>query len=238
MEIIVHRSRARAFALYYCGVAGICVVIVSLLWTNHRVLTMPVFAFVFLAATMLLSAAVPYVRTWGVGYFGERIVHRSLNRLPDAYRAVTNFVVPGTKQGDVDLLLLGPMGIVVVEIKTYEGHILYEDGRWWKVQDNGWKTRIKNVSSQVKSNARAVSKYIAGEQRSGQKIPIHPAVVILRAYRVEADNLDLPILRRAELADYVLGLPACLGEAEVEKLVNLFRPTTPEGDDARKISAS
>lgn len=86
-------------------------------------------AIVLVGGVILLKKALEEGgRSWRIGYEGERRVQASLQSLSNEYIAVTSFVVPGTKQGDVDLLLIGRMGVLVVEIKAYAGTILFQNG--------------------------------------------------------------------------------------------------------------
>ena len=67
------------------------------------------------------------------GTEGEDAVLQTLRGLPDTYTAIANFVAPGTHQGDMDLLVLGPAGILVIEVKSYTGRYACHGDSWFTV---------------------------------------------------------------------------------------------------------
>ena len=71
---------------------------------------------------------------WHRGTSGEDAVLQTLRGLPDGYTAVANFVAPGTRQGDMDLLVLGPAGVLVIEVKSYTGRFACAGDLWFTVE--------------------------------------------------------------------------------------------------------
>jgi hypothetical protein len=86
----------------------------------------------------------------GKGIHGETLVTELLQRLPDEYFLVNDIVLPGHR-GNVDHVLVGPCGVVVIETKHYEGVIKVFRKRWFV---NGSPSR--SISGQVNRNAVAV----------------------------------------------------------------------------------
>ena len=175
----------------------------------------------------MLKEVCPLAVTWGQGNKGEKLVLHSLGELSDDYVSVTNWVAPDGKRGDVDLMVIGPMGIVTVEVKTYSGVILYENKRWSKLQPNGWKTRLKNVSSQARGHKKAVLGFYKQEREKHEAlrelfVDVVPVIVFVSADELRLGELDMPALRRKDLPAYILGLPAKLTAEQVHALAALF----------------
>ena len=65
------------------------------------------------------------------GAQGEEEVTQLLSRLPDDYIRVNDVALP-RGLGNVDHVVLGPCGIVVIETKRYQGHIVCRRGQWFQ----------------------------------------------------------------------------------------------------------
>jgi hypothetical protein len=89
------------------------------------------------------------------GRLGERLVTDLLRSLPDTYLLVNDVVLPNGR-GNVDHVLIGPCGVVVIETKRVAGRIrCYADE--WSV--NG---RLRgSISRQVNGGAGAVRSCLA-----------------------------------------------------------------------------
>lgn len=64
--------------------------------------------------------------TWGRGAGAELIVKRSLMKLGDDYRIISDFQ---TGRGNIDHICIGPTGIFAIEVKAHRGIINYIDGK-------------------------------------------------------------------------------------------------------------
>lgn len=84
------------------------------------------------------------------GRLGERLVTNLLRRLPDDYWLV-NDVMLGCSRGNVDHVLIGPCGVVVIETKRLAGRIRCWGDEW---SVNGHSRG--SISKQVNSGASAV----------------------------------------------------------------------------------
>ena len=95
------------------------------------------------------------------GTEGEDAVLHALRGLPDGYTAIANFVAPGTRQGDMDLLVLGPAGVLVVEIKSYMGRYACHGDSWFAVHADGTRQPLRgSVSRQLKRGRKAIAHYL------------------------------------------------------------------------------
>ena len=160
------------------------------------------------------------------GYAGEQTVLKQLQTLPDDYVAIANLVLPGSKRGDIDIVLLGQMGVLVVEVKAYSGHIRYEGGRWWRVQNNGWKTRLKSVSAQAKGNGRDLEAFLHSK---GYSCRVQSILVFVGTEQLETTELKMPVVKVQEIAAYAAGVPKRVSAEQVEQMAALLSPQTLGG---------
>jgi hypothetical protein len=155
-------------------------------------------------------------RTWVRGYQGEKHVQMLLSALPDSYTLVTAFVAPGTKHGDTDALLLGPHGVLVIEIKTYAGNIEFDNGRWYRRTNSGFRIALKaNPSAQAKRNeasvAQFVGHYLSSIPAASQfAVPCYCSVVFCETRQINTPGLQSV---QAVLAKDVLRLVSSLQPA-------------------------
>ncbi len=233
MRVIRCPSHTLRTAQFY-GLAALILIAMFALWS----LTHPTTSSVWFSASLLLGGMLAFVvlrdvvlpraETWIAGSLGERRVLGNLCDLSDDYVAITNFIVPETTRGDIDLILIGPMGIVTIEVKCYTGSIVYEGGRWWRRQKNGWKTKItKNLSSQARGHSSSLRNYLQAQKSTNRDlvetpVPLTAALVFVGTTSLEIAPLDIAVIKDSELCDYLVSLPACLNEAgrmALEKLL-------------------
>jgi len=159
------------------------------------------------------------------GTEGEDAVLHTLRGLPDGYVAVTNFVAPGTRQGDMDILILGPAGILVVEVKAYTGHYACHGDAWFAVHADGTCQPLRSsVSRQLKRARKAIAHYLIDCDISA---PVHAVAVFRPGVSLELTHPTVPTLTQACLCDYVLALPPAPGTMNAAELESLFAPPPP-----------
>jgi hypothetical protein len=83
----------------------------------------------------------------------DRVVEGLQYHLDGHWTLFRNVRLPGRSRGDIDLVLVGPPGVYVLEVKTFTG--TYRNiGEHWEVQaGNRWKLLRKSPSRQAQSNA-------------------------------------------------------------------------------------
>ncbi len=159
------------------------------------------------------------------GAEGEEGVLQTLRGLPDGYLAVTNFVVPGTRQGDTDLLIFGPAGVLVVEIKAYTGHYACHGDSWFAVHTDGTRQPLRSsVSRQLKRSRKSISHYLVDCDVSA---PVHAVAVFRPGVRLELSHPTVPVLTQDGLRDYILQLPPAPRPLIAADLEPLFAPALP-----------
>ena len=131
------------------------------------------------------------------GATGEQSVADILARLPDEYVLLNDLVVPGYR-GNIDHVLIGPCGVVVMETKRWAGTIACASDRW---SVNGYPRR--NVTWQVVGAAMAVKGYLAhgGAGASGW---VESVVVFTHPLcRLVLDRPTPIVVRLSELMSYL-----------------------------------
>src|SRR5262245_33414941 len=155
-------------------------------------------AVVGLVAAML--AARPSYRrflNYRNGAAGERSVAELLTRLPDDYVLLNDVVLPG-HSGNIDHVLIGPCGVVVMETKRWAGTVACVNDRW----SVGRYPRA-NVTRQVVGAAMAGKACLA---RAGAGAPgwVEAVVVFTHPHcRLILDRPTPRVVRFSQLMDYV-----------------------------------
>jgi hypothetical protein len=92
------------------------------------------------------------------GLVGEISVENELTKLSDEYIIFCDIKIPPNK-GNIDFVVVGPSGLLVLEVKNHKGEIGFSEGNLLR---NG-SIPEKNFLRQVKGNARSVSKYLGSK---------------------------------------------------------------------------
>ena len=96
------------------------------------------------------------------GQAGEREVQSVLTELlNDEWTAVSGYKNP---RGEVDLLLIGPPGILALEVKAISGHIFCDGDTWWKDKYDRYgnlvETRLPIADQKGRSPSRQLNEPI------------------------------------------------------------------------------
>jgi len=90
------------------------------------------------------------------GRYGEKDIKKQLAQLPDTYSAFQGVVLDKAR-GDIDFVLVGPKGVLSLEVKSLGGNIKY-DGK--NLTINGKPILGKNFLNQAFGEAKAVADFI------------------------------------------------------------------------------
>jgi hypothetical protein len=159
------------------------------------------------------------------GLEGEDAVLGALQSLPDTYVCINNFVVPGTRHGDSDLLILGPFGVFVIEVKSYVGHYSCHGDSWFRVHESGTKQPLRtSVSRQLKRNMKAVQHYLVDCEVNA---PVQGAAVFRSTTHIELAHPTVPVLDQSSIVRHIQGLPDAHHSVDMARLIDLFSPQPP-----------
>lgn len=103
----------------------------------------------------------------------DRVVETILPALDGDWTVFRNVVLPGRK-GDLDVILAGPAGMWVLEVKTYQGAYRALGERWERYAGGRWQGLSKNPGSQARMNAGMLSSFL---REKGVQLWIEPVVV-------------------------------------------------------------
>ncbi len=88
-----------------------------------------------------------------------------------------NLILPD-QAGDLDIVLIGPGGLYVLEVKTYTGNFRVENGRWYKETSQGrWAHLQRGPGAQARSNAIRLARYLK-DQGMTRGNGVEPIVVL------------------------------------------------------------
>lgn len=222
MGIIEHSSFARAKAKRLFRVAGITTLVAiaaaGVAWANEPArLYGGIFAFFVIA-----FAAQVFTRGFNawLGQSGEDRTSKTLSSLSDDYTLIRNLQL-GEKLGDIDFVLLGPFGALVLEQKTNTVPMRCQGDNWsYQVKPTYWK-RVKSYSRQLKKNVNAVERLI--------KAPCYGAIVFNNGVELTVSEPTVEIICRKDLLKHIQTLPT--KNYSAEKL------TTTLGAKPRKLAA-
>lgn len=80
-----------------------------------------------------------------VGEAGERAVLNRLKKsLDDSYSVYPNFKIPGRKF-DVDFLIIGPKGVIVMEVKNNSDYYIFTEEEVLKVRGSGYTREVTKL---------------------------------------------------------------------------------------------
>lgn len=159
------------------------------------------------------------------GAEGEDAVLHALRGLPDGYTAIANFVAPGTRQGDLDLLVLGPAGVLVIEIKSYTGRYACHGDSWFAIHSDGTRHPLRgSVSRQLKRGRKAIAHFLVDCDVSA---PVHAVAVFRPSVQLELAHPTIPVVLQDALCQYILGLPPAPRPMVASDLEPLFAPAPP-----------
>jgi len=142
------------------------------------------------------------ISSW-IGDRGENKLEEVLGELDDRFLLVRNWVpvVSPSKRprGDIDFLLFGSFGVLVIEVKTYTVPTKAEGDRWYVQRQNGSWRPIKSPSRQLSGHVKDLSRQL--------RMNVHGLLVFNDKARLQISSPTVEIIRRKELIQSILALP-------------------------------
>jgi hypothetical protein len=159
-----------------------------------------------LAVTIASVAAKAHRRLRRVtrGIKGEALVAERLQSLSDDYFLLNDIVLPG-HSGNIDHVVIGPCGVIVIETKNFSGPVESHGNAWFV---NGRRSR--SVSMQANRGAITVRKAL-GEAHPDLRDSVlrfvdSIAVFVNPSHRVKVDHAQTIIARYSQLLDVILAI--------------------------------
>lgn len=183
------------------GIACIAILSVGLIaWLTIGFTAKPPMwlCFIGLGALVLAGRLAWSVLSCGLGASGENRAEKAIRSLDDRYRLIRNWT-PDDSGGDIDLLLLGPFGALVIECKTYAVPIQCFGDFWaCRFHDGKWR-KIKNYSRQLARNVSRIKRLTDG--------PVCGVIVFNDHADLMVKHPTVKIIRRHSLLEHVKALP-------------------------------
>lgn len=188
--------------------------------------------YIYLAALAFLVLGLAFLER-GVNYLqgeaGENEVAQSLGMvLDDRYTLIRNLVLPDAK-ADIDGVLVGPFGILVLEVKDFTSRNIYKcEGDRWFYRKPGQRYRAmkKSPTKEAQFNRDRLRRYLGQHDLRG--IHVHALVVISNPEAKvipEKPHVYILILRPQQLSEYCRSLEdrVVLSAETVEQIVALLQ---------------
>jgi len=160
----------------------------------------------FLLSLVPLAGFYFYLRKYRIysgGWEGEKKVVQLLSsKLSDDYTLINDLSIHNGR-GDIDLVVIGPNGIFVLETKNWSGDITCVGDDWQRV---GRRTFKSSPSRQVKRNAARIRRIIDSSQSfRAMNVRIEGIVVFTNnRANLRLDSPTVPILRLPQLTNYLI----------------------------------
>src|SRR5205085_2778412 len=88
-----------------------------------------------------------------------------------------NVLLPGSR-ADLDIVLVGPGGTWVLEVKAYSGNWRIENGRWSKQTSNGsWAHKDFGPGAQARNNAIRLCNHLK-DRGMPSGVAVNPVVIV------------------------------------------------------------
>lgn len=176
------------------------------------------------AAALLVAPWLAFVVAWRAagraarfraGAQGEDALEQVLSRrLGDEWTLYRNLRLPGAG-GDLDAVLLGPPGLVLLENKAYRGEFVLFGDRWYRTAGrDGLDLRAwrGSPSAQAVRAGERLGDWLAVHDPDLARVPLHP-LVVLSSGRVREERIasPVPVVSLARLPDHLAALPRARG---------------------------
>jgi hypothetical protein len=123
-------------------------------------------------------------RNFRLGREGEQwVADRVSAKLDSQWTVFRNLRLPGRKS-NCDLVLVGPPGVYVLEVKAYRHTVRVNNGTWEEQQGSGWRVLSQNPQAQATSGALDVKDWL---NRHNVLLPYVDKAVVLTQPQASTD---------------------------------------------------
>ena len=145
---------------------------------NHSLFVFGLVLFSFLFLKPILENLSEEIRNFRYGKEGEESVLNMLSKtLDDNYIYIPNYTIPNTRIGDIDGLLIGPKGIIIIEIKNWDGYFrISGPDVYRKLRGAIFKLYKKSPFKQIARQGQYLAKFL---KENGIYMKIIPLVVLV-----------------------------------------------------------
>lgn len=104
----------------------------------------------------------------------EKTVQLIVQALDGNWHLFRNITLPGRNKADLDLVIVGPPGVWVLEVKNFHGEYRNIGENWEYKRGNEWKAAHKSPSRQALNSAVRLGNFLKADN---VKVFVNPAVV-------------------------------------------------------------
>ena len=160
-------------------------------------------ALVLAAAKGVVAKIIRRLRATRKGRLGEGLTSQLIARLPDDYYLINDVAA---QHGNIDHVVVGPCGILVIETKRVAGEIAC-DGDRWSVKGRP----VRSWSKQAKAGAVAVKTLLRTRCEELREEYVKAAVVLVDPRcRVKVNRATVAVVRFSELLPLIMSLGSTL----------------------------
>ncbi len=164
------------------------------------------------------------VSNYRVGQEGEKKTLDQLRAsLPKPWVLIHNLSSPDRKWGDIDLVLIGPSGVWVLEVKTYSSEIQVRGNRWQYKSRFGWRNIKKHPGFQAKRYAVRLRDYL--NQKGFNPGWVQPIVIWAGDEKlIKLDDPEISVWRVSEIQNHIEDLwqQRRLKEGQIQEIGNIL----------------
>jgi hypothetical protein len=155
------------------------------------------------------------------GSLGEWGVSLLVQSLPDSWVMFNNALIP-TSYGnltEIDLLIIGPGGIFLIEVKNWKGSFSAYKDKWKRRDGNSWVEISNSPSSQSAYHQKMFGQWITSQVPHLPDSCITAPVVFITAKWIGATNCSVPVLQGIPaLLSMIVNSPECLTPTQVQTI--------------------
>ena len=165
-------------------------------------------------------------QAWETGGRGEQAVMRVLVGMDAAWHVLADRRWPGTRRANIDVILVGPAGVFVIDVKTWRAEVRVERGRLWR-GDADAQDEVTKLLDQT----TAVEEVLAGAGLAPTEVV--PLLVLAGRRNVRAHLDRVVLLGEKDLVRELVRWGVRLPPELIDRLIaTLDRecPPMPDGD--------
>jgi len=155
------------------------------------------------------------------GWRNETRLLRLLRSLPDAYTGFTNLSLPGPAPLRLDIVLVGPKGLLFFVVKHYSGKIIYDGQEWIRIRPNRRRQKLRDLSAQLKAAEKAFTQILKERNLTapvtGLLLFAHPRLTL------EVSKASVPVARPDTLLQAISSRPDRLPERSLQPIVEALQ---------------
>jgi len=162
----------------------------------------------------------------------ERVLNVMYGVLDGEWWLFRNLEMPGRRLGDLDFVLVGPLGVLNFEVKAYSGEYRNIGERWERRHGTKWVALRRSPTRQARRNSAELSQFLSTNQIKQWVTPTiiwaNPESTVL------LDNPSTNVWTLDQLHEHLIGLKSerRLPERQVQRIVDVLRTVCETEDSA------